>query len=119
MPLKRATRPARKSPLPGKNSTTGRPGFAGTCQMMTFSPSAVVRKCSSASAKPAAWGVVRTVCGIGKMNARYENDERFQHGHVLPEASHPLDDVLGHLLGVAEQHHGVVAVEQGIVDAGI
>ena len=33
--------------------------------------------------------------------------------------SHALDDVLGHLLGVAEQHHGVVAVEQGIVDAGI
>src|SRR6185295_6051967 len=33
--------------------------------------------------------------------------------------SHPLDDVLGHLLGVAEQHHGVVAVEQRIVDAGI
>ena len=26
--------------------------------------------------------------------------------------SHRLDDVLGHLLGVAEQHHGVVAVEQ-------
>ncbi len=32
---------------------------------------------------------------------------------------HPLDDVLGHLLGVAKQHHGVVAVEQGIVDTGI
>src|SRR3954449_900214 len=34
-------------------------------------------------------------------------------------ASHPLDDVLGHFLCVAEQHHGVVAVEQRIVDAGI
>src|SRR3954453_16756289 len=34
-------------------------------------------------------------------------------------ASPPLDDVLGHFLCVAEQHHGVVAVEQRIVDAGI
>jgi len=32
---------------------------------------------------------------------------------------HPLDDAFGDLLGVAEQHHGVVAVEQRIVDAGI
>src|SRR6185312_3123431 len=40
------------------------------------------------------------------------------HGQDL-KASHGLDDVLGHLLGVAEQHHGIVAVEQGIVDAGI
>ena len=33
--------------------------------------------------------------------------------------SQRLDDALGHLLGVAEQHHGVVAVEQRVVDAGI
>jgi hypothetical protein len=65
IPLKRLTRPARKSPLPGKNSTTGRPGFAGTCQTMTFSPSAVASTCSSASAKPAASGVVRPTGGIG------------------------------------------------------
>jgi hypothetical protein len=32
---------------------------------MTFSPSAVVRKCSSASEKPAASGVVRPTGGIG------------------------------------------------------
>src|SRR5450830_1646661 len=32
---------------------------------------------------------------------------------------HRLDDALGHFLGVAEQHHGVVAIEQRIVDAGI
>jgi hypothetical protein len=30
-----------------------------------------------------------------------------------------LDDFLGHLLAVAEQHHRVVAVEQLVVDAGI
>src|SRR5262245_60190687 len=30
-----------------------------------------------------------------------------------------LDDPFGHLLGVAKQHHGVVAVEQRVVDAGI
>src|SRR6266498_4179954 len=28
-------------------------------------------------------------------------------------------DLLGHLLGVAEQHHRIVAVEQFVVDAGI
>jgi hypothetical protein len=39
-------------------------------------------------------------------------------GASAPDAQR-LDDILGHLLGVAEQHHGVVAVEQGIVDAGI
>ncbi len=32
---------------------------------------------------------------------------------------HRLDDALGHFLGVAEQHHGVVAVEQRVVDTGI
>ena len=32
---------------------------------------------------------------------------------------HRLADFLGHFLGVAEQHHGVVAVEQRVVDAGI
>ena len=48
------------------------------------------------------------------------NDQPFQDSYDFSElASHPLDDALGHLLGVAEQHHGVVAVEQGIVDAGI
>ncbi|SPP92880.1 putative Enoyl-CoA hydratase [Bradyrhizobium vignae] len=36
-----------------------------------------------------------------------------------PTALHRLDDILGDLLGVAEQHHGVVAIEQRIVDAGI
>ena len=30
-----------------------------------------------------------------------------------------LDDILGHLLGVAEQHHRAVLVEQRVVDAGI
>ena len=30
-----------------------------------------------------------------------------------------LDDVLAHLLGVAEQHHRVVAIEQLILDTGI
>jgi hypothetical protein len=30
-----------------------------------------------------------------------------------------LRDVLAHLLGVAEQHHGVLAVEQRVVDAGV
>src|SRR5690606_1516438 len=30
-----------------------------------------------------------------------------------------LDDTLGYLLGVAEQHHRVVAIEEGVVDAGI
>jgi hypothetical protein len=33
-------------------------------------------------------------------------------------ASYRLDNVLGDLLSVAEQHHGVVATEQRIVDAG-
>src|ERR1019366_8696483 len=32
---------------------------------------------------------------------------------------HRLDDTLGHFLGVAEQHPGVVAVEQRVVDAGV
>src|SRR5450830_195451 len=32
---------------------------------------------------------------------------------------HSLHDALGHFLGVAEQHHGVVAIEQRVVDAGI
>src|SRR4051795_1209153 len=43
---------------------------------------------------------------------------RFGNG-PLASALHRLDDVLGDLLGVAEQHHGVVAIEQRIVDAGI
>src|SRR3954468_9589563 len=30
-----------------------------------------------------------------------------------------LDDVLAHLLGVAEQHHSVVAIEQLVLDTGI
>jgi hypothetical protein len=30
-----------------------------------------------------------------------------------------LDDIVGHLLGVAQQHHRPVLVEQRIVDAGI
>ena len=30
-----------------------------------------------------------------------------------------LDDIFAHLLGVAEQHHRVVAVEQLVVDAGV
>ena len=30
-----------------------------------------------------------------------------------------LEDALGDLLGVAEQHHGVVAAEQLIVDTGL
>src|SRR5262249_40575092 len=30
-----------------------------------------------------------------------------------------LDDLLGHFLGIAEQHHGVVTIKQWIVDAGI
>src|SRR5580693_8327739 len=116
---------------------TARPGLAGTCQTMTFSSSAVVRKCSSASGKPAASGVVRSFCGIGKRNdrctknstarpTRYPVNARatshfrtviFQDSYGSPQtASHPLDDILGHLLGVAKQHHGVVTVEQGIVD---
>ena len=33
--------------------------------------------------------------------------------------SHRLDDALGRLLGVAERHHGVVAVEQRIVDSEV
>src|ERR1700679_1620874 len=118
---------------------TAWPGFAGTCQTMTFSPSTVVRKCSSASGKPAASGVVRVFCGIGKRNdrctrnstarpTRYETRARAaSHFRTvisgrpwLPaDRLHPLDDILGHLLGVAEQHHGVVTVEQGIVDTGI
>src|SRR3984957_3637351 len=36
-----------------------------------------------------------------------------------PCSSQGLGDLFGHLLGVAEKHHGVVAVEQRIVDAGI
>ena len=36
-----------------------------------------------------------------------------------PSMPHRLDDLLGHLLGVAEQHHCIVAVEQGVVDTGI
>jgi hypothetical protein len=35
-----------------------------------------------------------------------------------PSALERLGDVLAHLLGVAEQHHRVLAVEQRIVDAG-
>ena len=34
-------------------------------------------------------------------------------------SGHRADDLLGHLLGVAEQHHGVVLVEQRVVDAGV
>jgi hypothetical protein len=33
-------------------------------------------------------------------------------------ASYRLDNVLGDLLGVSDQHHGVIAIEQRIVDAG-
>src|SRR5882757_6044100 len=126
MPLKRLTRPARKSPLPGKNRITGRPGFAGTCQTMTFSPSAVVRTCSSACGKPAASGEVRAMGGIGnsidrcmtnsamrpqKYTTETTISSHFSAVIIYLPTSHPLDDVLGHLLGVAEQHHGVVSVE--------
>ncbi len=38
---------------------------------------------------------------------------------VASGSSHPLDDLFRHLLGVAEQHHRVVAPEQRVVDAGI
>src|SRR5258708_32388531 len=38
---------------------------------------------------------------------------------VIAASGQRLADLLGHLLGVAEQHHGVVAIEQRIVDAGI
>src|SRR4051812_11006422 len=37
-------------------------------------------------------------------------DERLAEG---------LHDFLGHLLGVAEQHHRIVAIEELVVDAGI
>ena len=40
-------------------------------------------------------------------------------GKTASIASKRLDDALGHLLGVAEEHHGVVAIEQRVVDAGI
>jgi glutathione S-transferase len=33
--------------------------------------------------------------------------------------SQRLDDLFRHLLGVAEQHHGVVAIEQRVVDPGV
>ena len=36
-----------------------------------------------------------------------------------PSRSHRLDDLLDHLLGIGEQHHGVVAKEQLVVDPGI
>jgi len=36
-----------------------------------------------------------------------------------PGDLHPLDDALRHLLGVAEQHHRVVAIEERVVDAGV
>src|SRR3954465_12572120 len=35
------------------------------------------------------------------------------------KGSQRLDDALRHLLGVAEQHHRVVTIEQRVVDAGI
>src|SRR3984893_13902575 len=45
---------------------------------------------------------------------RNDNQEPLHDGHATPPAGlHRLDDVLGHLLGIAEQHHGVVAIEQG------
>ena len=57
---------------------------------------------------------------IAEIAHQSQNEEPFQNGHgFLSTVSHGFDDILGHLLGVAEQHHGVVAVEQGIVDAGI
>src|SRR3546814_4666623 len=40
-------------------------------------------------------------------------------GQSMPSVPQRLDDLLAHLLGVAEQHHGVVAEEQLVLDAGI
>src|SRR5580704_18809919 len=41
---------------------------------------------------------------------------------ALPQADHSgqrLADLLGHFLGVAQEHHRVIAIEQRVVDAGI
>ena len=48
-------------------------------------------------------------------------DASIQHSRreAVRRLLHRADDLLGHLLGVAEQHHGVVVVEQAVLDAGI
>src|SRR5246500_2404182 len=56
------------------------------------------------------------VCHLMRCSRVALGGMRFNRCHSLFGAtaiSHALDDVLGHLLGVAEQHHGVVAIEQG------
>src|SRR6185295_14715137 len=101
---------------------------------MTCSPSVVVSTCSSAPGRPAAAGAVRDVVGTGNIKERcWKNSTavppryptmaasaiHFRTVMWKGEVSHPFDDILGHLLGVAEQHHGVVAVEQRVVDARV
>src|ERR1044072_6215206 len=115
------------SPLPWKKIMTGLSARGATCQAMICSPSAVCSRCSSACGKPAACGDVRRVSGIGyriercakysKATPPHQASSAMPTSHLImvmvepKSGSHPLDDVLGHLLGVAEQHHGVVAVE--------
>ena len=67
--------------------------------------------------KPSDEGVKHTV------NAAMPCPESGKTGNssdsLIKLQSKPLGDFLGHLLRVAERHHGVVAIEQRIVDAGI
>ena len=46
-------------------------------------------------------------------------EARLRRGTLGRELIQGLDDRLGHLLGVAEQHHRVVGIEQRVVDAGV
>src|SRR5690606_34948548 len=64
---------------------------------------------------------VRMQSSAAVMVAEAARGMRRFFGPARPEAAllHRLDDVLGHLLGIAQQHHGLVHEEQRIVDAGI
>src|SRR6266446_3853789 len=69
-----------------------------------------------------AWVLVNTMIAdklqatMGEQRALRKSTQQLR---VIAASGQRLADLLGHLLGVAEQHHGVVAIEQRIVDAGI
>src|SRR5690349_4163610 len=50
---------------------------------------------------------------------RFRLNPRFHASHGRTGLSERLDDILHHLLGVRKEHHGVVAIEEFVVDSSI
>ena len=96
----KATNPARETTTKGTGCSCPRPGASG------HSVRSVRRRHDVHGQQPRP---VRNACC------------RTAPFRAAPRSSmpHRLADFLGHLLGVAEQHHGVVAVEQRVVDARV